>query len=62
MIRDFVMESIENFECFCELHRGINKDQIKEMTEIRRKKNKQKYNFHKKTDLKKHFNVELNPT
>ena len=62
MIRYLVMESIENFKCLCELHRGNNKDQIKEMTEIRKKRNKQnailRRNWAKKTHFKRR--VELN--
>ena len=60
MIRNLVLEIIENFKRFCELHRGKNKDQIKE-TEIRRKRNKKrKKQFYEKTDKKNISNGELN--
>ena len=63
MIRNLVTESIENFKCFCELHRGNYEDQIKEITEIRRKKEKTKIQFSEETELEKNIsNIELNST
>ena len=55
MIRNLVTESIENFKCFCDFHRGNYEDQIKEITEIRRKKEKTKIQFSEETELEKTF-------
>ena len=52
MIRNLVMEIIENFKCLCKLHHGNNKDEIKEMTEIRKKKEQTKIQFSEETELK----------
>ena len=46
------MEIIENFKCLCKLHHGNNKDEIKEMTEIRKKKEQTKIQFSEETELK----------
>ena len=63
MIRNLVLEIIENFKRFCELHRGNYEDQIKEITEIRRKKEKTKIQFSEETELEKNIsNIELNWT